>query len=93
LLPAEQRKALTTSSQGFDARLDFSYGVYIYAYPLQQTLTLLGGHALGEPAYLALSVIGASLLGWFSYRWIEQPSLELKGWQLGRAVPQPARAP
>ena len=38
---------------------DLSYGVYIYAFPLQQLAAAFGLHALGFAPFLAVSVAGA----------------------------------
>ncbi len=54
---------------------DFSYGIYIYAFPLQQLLAAAGAQRLGFTAYLAASVALAVLAGVASWRWIEAPAL------------------
>ena len=62
----------------FGRRGDLSYGLYLYAYPIQQlVLHLEGGHA--RP----LMVLGASFpvtlaLAALSWRWVEVPALALK---------------
>jgi peptidoglycan/LPS O-acetylase OafA/YrhL len=55
---------------------DFSYGIYIYAFPLQQLLASAGVQRLGFIAYLAASVALAVLAGVASWRWIEAPVLK-----------------
>jgi len=63
----------------FDVRGDFSYGLYIYAFPLQQVLAMLkvqtGGFGLFAIWSLTLTAIFAVL----SFRFVESPSLRLKG--------------
>jgi len=56
---------------------DVSYGVYIYAYPLQQTLvdTFPG---IVPAALFAASLPAAWLAGLLSWRFIEHPALRLK---------------
>jgi peptidoglycan/LPS O-acetylase OafA/YrhL len=62
----------------FGRRGDFSYGLYLYAYPIQQlVLYVSGGHAspllvLGVAFPLTLAV---AVLSW---RWVEEPALALK---------------
>jgi peptidoglycan/LPS O-acetylase OafA/YrhL len=64
----------------FDARRDLSYGLYIYAFPVQQALALAGLSALPTPAYVALSLAGTLPFAWASYRFVEGPALRLKHW-------------
>ncbi len=61
-------------------RNDYSYGVYIYAFLVQQVLAVLGVPKLGLAAYLSLSMVatfGAALLSWHL---VEKQSLKLKNW-------------
>ncbi|NMO22627.1 acyltransferase [Pyxidicoccus fallax] len=66
------------SLANFGRRGDFSYGVYVYAFPVQQAVTaLLGGRtawwvnaALSFPVVVALSVL--------SWHFVEKPALKLK---------------
>jgi peptidoglycan/LPS O-acetylase OafA/YrhL len=58
-------------------RHDISYGVYIYAFPIQQLLVYAGAHRLGLAAYdvlAALTTAGVAVLSW---RLVERPAL---GW-------------
>jgi peptidoglycan/LPS O-acetylase OafA/YrhL len=64
--------------RSFDRRVDLSYGLYIYAYPIQQLLALFGMASFGFAPYffagLAIA-LGFAALSWFT---IERPSLSLK---------------
>ena len=62
----------------FGSRIDLSYGVYIYAFPVQQTLALFGGHALGAPLFLAASLAGTLPLAFLSQVLVERPALRFK---------------
>lgn len=62
----------------FDARGDFSYGTYIYAFPVQQGLVLLGVHRAGFALYFICTVLITLSLAVLSYRFIEAPSLRWK---------------
>jgi peptidoglycan/LPS O-acetylase OafA/YrhL len=55
---------------------DISYGVYIYAFPVQQTLV----HylKLNSLELMLTSLPISFLLGYISWHWIEKPSLRLK---------------
>ena len=62
------------------ARTDISYGVYIYAWPLQTLLAVLGVHRAGYVAYVALTfaiLMPMSVASWFV---IEKPALSMKKW-------------
>ena len=61
---------------------DFSYGIYIFSFPLQQLLVHWGGARAGLPVYLAASLVlsvAAGVLSWFC---VEKPALRL-GRKLG----------
>lgn len=73
---------------------DFSYGIYIYAFLIQQSLTQYGVNRRGYAAYLAASLalsIVAGVLSWFL---IERPAIRLGGrllaW-IGAGAGTPAR--
>ncbi|GIG44269.1 hypothetical protein Dsi01nite_023100 [Dactylosporangium siamense] len=68
---------------------DYSFGVYIYAFPTQQVLAALGVHRWGLPAYIAVSVVATTLLAAASWHLVERPALTLKHW----TPPLPARSP
>ncbi|MEV7135673.1 acyltransferase [Arthrobacter sp. NPDC093128] len=56
------------------SRYDISYGMYIYAWPVQQfVLLILGDHA-SLPAVIALSVMGTIPLALLSFVLIEKPA-------------------
>lgn len=57
---------------------DVSYGLYIYAFPVQQTLILLFGRAWSLPALLLASVACTLVLAWLSWHLVERPALGLK---------------
>jgi peptidoglycan/LPS O-acetylase OafA/YrhL len=71
---------------------DFSYGIYIYAFPIQQCLALAGVQRFGFVAFFAASTILAVLAGMASWFALERPVLK---WArtLGKQVRSPAKAP
>jgi len=64
--------------QKIGARNDYSYGVYIYAYPVQVLLAIWGVQHWGYPAYLLLSVLGTVPFAVASWWLVEERCLRLK---------------
>lgn len=60
------------------ARGDYSYGIYVYGYPVEQMLVHFGLHRAGLPAFLGLSLALTLALAFLSWRFIEAPALRLK---------------
>ncbi|HVR92707.1 MAG TPA: hypothetical protein VHI75_02590, partial [Casimicrobiaceae bacterium] len=56
---------------------DFSYGLYIYAFPVQQTLVALFP-AWGRPEHFAAAYAATLLCAVVSWRFVEAPALSLK---------------
>ncbi len=57
---------------------DPSYGVYIYAFLVQQTVIALTGNALGIALGFMVSAAVTALVGFASWHLVEQPALRLK---------------
>lgn len=72
---------------------DFSYGVYIYAWPVQQSLTMLHLNRWGYLPYLLLSIIGTLCLAVPSWFAVERTALRLKNWKPNRGSNPDAPAP
>ena len=63
---------------GFGRWGDFSYGMYMFAFPVQQTIVHFGGAALPLPVDIALCFVvtlGCAALSWHL---VEYPALQLK---------------
>ena len=60
--------------------VDVSYGVYIYAFPVQQTLALVGFQRHGHVAFLVASVLGTIPLAVASFHLVERPALGARSW-------------
>lgn len=54
-------------------RNDISYGVYVYAFPVQQLLATFGVHEWGMAPYILLAVPPTVALAAASWYWIERP--------------------
>ncbi len=69
-----------TRSENWTTRTDLSYGVYIYAYPVQQLLVLLGTASWGVAANTVLVVLLTLPLALLSWTVVEKPALRAKAW-------------
>jgi peptidoglycan/LPS O-acetylase OafA/YrhL len=65
-----------------DRRADLSYGIYIYAFPVQQMLTMFHANRFGLTAYFALSLLVTAPLAAASWFAIEAPAMRLKNARL-----------
>ena len=59
------------------AKHDYSYGIYIYAFPVQQTVVALWP-SISHGMYLGMTSVMTLGLAAMSWHWIEQPALRLK---------------
>lgn len=57
------------------ARNDISYGFYIYAWPVQQLVVLMGGTRWGMVVYILITIVGTVILAALSWFLIERPSM------------------
>lgn len=64
------------SLNGFARYGDFSYGIYIYSYPVQQVIVSFNPNIAGI-ILMALTVLAIAPLAWMSWFWVESPAL---GW-------------
>ncbi len=65
----------------FDRPGDFSYGTYIWAFPLQMLLVEYGLQRHGAGIFIVSSLLVASVAAVFSWHLIEKPAMKLKNWQ------------
>lgn len=57
---------------------DASYGVYLYGYPVQQSLIAVLGTAIGTTYLTVMAAPAALVLGLLSWRLVERPALAFK---------------
>jgi peptidoglycan/LPS O-acetylase OafA/YrhL len=62
----------------FVLRNDLSYGMYVYAFPVQQTLASIGADALGPYSFAVVSLVCTWPFAMFSWFAIERNALKLK---------------
>ncbi|MDQ6808772.1 MAG: acyltransferase [Verrucomicrobiota bacterium] len=67
-----------------DQHGDFSYGAYIYAFPIQQGLALLRVQDGGFGLYLTWSLLLTAIAAILSYRFVEEPCLRWKKLKFSR---------
>ena len=65
---------------------DYSYGVYLYGWVVQQILAYAGVHLWGYVPYVALSLLGAFGLAWLSWHLVEKQAMKLKDIGPGRGM-------
>ena len=68
--------------RSFDRRMDLSYGLYIYAFPIQKLLVLYHLNALGFAPYVLTALAMALALAAGSWFAIERPNLAMKNLRL-----------
>lgn len=62
----------------FDHKADLSYGIYIYAFPIQQALVWVGATRYGLAPFLAATLALVLPLAWLSWTYVERPALKWK---------------
>jgi len=76
---------------------DYSYGIYIYGFLMQQLFASLGYNRWGYLPFSLLSLAAAVACAWLSWHLIERHAMHLKGWTprlpRRRRAPEPADAP
>jgi peptidoglycan/LPS O-acetylase OafA/YrhL len=73
-------------------RTDLSYGVYIYAFPIQQILVICGLAFLAPPVFAIIAAALTLPLAALSWFLVEKPAMSLKA-RLGRRIPPAAQPP
>lgn len=68
---------------------DLSYGIYLYAFPIEQLLVAFYRHSLNIYSLTAATFALAAACAALSWRFIERPALMLKGSSKKAAAPQP----
>lgn len=82
---------LPFSGVGANGKPDLSYGMYIYAWPMQQVLMLIFGQSLGIWGMIALSIAVTIPLAYLSFTFIEKPSQAWgRRWVKGRTATRAA---
>jgi len=89
--------SLGVPAEGFPKRphADYSYGIYIYGFPVQQLLMAAGVGQAGPWGLLLASLAATVLLAALSWHWVESKCLRLKraGNRPTAALPSASEAP
>jgi peptidoglycan/LPS O-acetylase OafA/YrhL len=80
--------ALPKAFSAIGRRWDYSYGIYIYGYPVQLVLAVVGVQRFGLVAFTVAAALGTVVFAMMSWHLVEKRALSLKDVRLVR----PARA-
>jgi peptidoglycan/LPS O-acetylase OafA/YrhL len=80
--------------RGIGARNDISYGVYLYGFPVQQTLTAFGVASIGVVGHTLVAFVCVVPLAWLSWLTVERPlNRAAKGYTAGSARSKDSHTP
>jgi len=68
------------------AKNDYSYGVYVYGFLIQQTLAYFGVYRLGYLPFVLIALVVSLGFAWLSWHGIEKHAMALKDWGPGRGL-------
>jgi peptidoglycan/LPS O-acetylase OafA/YrhL len=72
--------------QRVGAKNDYSYGIYVYGFLVQQTLAYLGVYRWGYIPFVVVALAVSAGLAWLSWHAIEKRALALKAWGPGKGL-------
>lgn len=75
---------LPRAVQWIGAKNDYSYGIYIYGFLVQQILAFAGVYRLGYVVYALAALMITAGLAWLSWHGVEKRAMALKDWGPGR---------
>lgn len=77
---------LPKAFQWIGAKNDYSYGMYVYGFLVQQSTAALGWYRLGYFPWVVITIAIAAGGAWLSWHAVEKHALALKDWGPGRGV-------
>lgn len=66
------------------AKNDYSYGVYVYGFLVQQVLAYFGVYRWGYLPFALLALVATFGLAWLSWHFVEKRAMSLKDWGPGK---------
>jgi peptidoglycan/LPS O-acetylase OafA/YrhL len=72
----------------FTNKTDLSYGIYLYAWPIQSTIAFVTARSINPWALSAVSLALAAAAAWVSWTFIERPALALAHRKTSNLQPQ-----
>jgi peptidoglycan/LPS O-acetylase OafA/YrhL len=72
--------------QWIGAKNDYSYGMYVYGFLVQQFTAFLGWHLLGYWPWVGLTILVTAACAWLSWHGIEKRAMALKDRGPGRGL-------
>lgn len=85
--------ALPSLLHGIGRDRDYSFGVYIYGFAMQQVVALVGGARWGLPGYLAVCLVSTLIVAAASWHLVEKPALQWKNWNPAAKRSMPSSGP
>jgi hypothetical protein len=87
--------ALPKAFSAIGRRWDYSYGIYIYGYPVQLVLAVIGVQRFGLVAFTVVAALGTMVFAVASWHLVEKRAMSLKDVRLvrpERGIPAPRAA-
>jgi peptidoglycan/LPS O-acetylase OafA/YrhL len=78
--------ALPKKLQWIGAKNDYSYGMYLYGFLIQQFTAFFGWYKLGYVLWVAASIVVTAGFAWLSWHVLEKRAMQLKDWGPGRGI-------
>ena len=72
--------------QWIGAKNDYSYGMYVYGFLVQQFTAYLGWYRWGYVPWVAAVIVITAACAWLSWHIVEKRALALKDWGPGRGI-------
>lgn len=72
--------------QWIGAKNDYSYGMYVYGFLVQQFTAYLGWYQWGYVPWVAATIVVSAGCAWLSWHLVEKRALALKDWGPGRGI-------
>lgn len=72
--------------QWVGSKNDYSYGIYVYGFLVQQFTASLGWNNMGYGLWVLVTILITGACAWLSWHVVEKRALQLKDWGPGRGI-------